>query len=92
VKASAALLALIAVWVADAAHAEGGPTVDEISSFVAALKGTGCLLTPDTAPVVMEAAGLTEEQTSAVAQRLQDQGELTVDADRNMTLVPELCQ
>ena len=72
--------------------AEGGPKPAEIAAFVAAVKAAGCVVTPENQETVFAASGLAPEVAAAVAQRLEDEGKMVLDAGDQLTLVPEACQ
>ena len=84
--------ALVAALVAHPVLAEGGPKPEEVAAFVAAVKTAGCHVAPDNTQQIIKASGLTPEVAAAAAQRLEEEGKLVVEADKTLTLVPELCK
>ncbi len=91
-RAASLLLAFAAAMAGKPGLAEGGPKSEEVAAFVAAVKTAGCHVAPDNTQQIIKASGLTPEVAAAAAQRLEDEGKLVIEADKTLTLVPELCK
>ncbi|MCW1949871.1 MAG: hypothetical protein KIH44_000685 [Octadecabacter sp.] len=63
-----------------------------VAAMTAAILDAGCLVTAENGDAVLEASGLTEEETMSVIATMYAAGSVALEADGTMKLINEACE
>jgi hypothetical protein len=85
-------LVAIACLAAFPAVAEGGPTDAQIAAFLKAAADAGCAVNSTNKDAILKAAGLSEEEGTAVVIRLMDTGKAADAGDDVIQVFAEGCE
>ena len=63
-----------------------------VAAMTAAILDAGCVVTAENGDAVLEASGLSEEETMSVIATMYAAGSVALEADGSMKLIDEACE
>ena len=84
-------IAFVVLLLASPALAQNADDVDVVA-MTNAIEAAGCTVTAENGDAVLEASGLTEEETMDVIATMYANGAIALEADGSMSLFSEVCQ
>ena len=84
-------VAFVIVFLASPVFAQDADEAS-VAAMTAAILDADCLVTVENGDAVLQASGLTEEETMSVIATMYAAGSVALDADGSMKLIDEACE